>query len=393
MKFSSLTDRITTLSGDDPWRVHTLACQRRDKGEDIIMLSIGEEVHEQTDKRIVDAAVESLRAGRHHYTDVRGIEALRQIITTQHRTRTGQVISSDQCTVYSGAQNSLFAVAQCLLESGDEVILPEPYYTTYPGTFTATGARAKSVLGDAQRFYLPSVAQLQDAVSPDTRMIVITQPGNPMGTAYTQTELDELVEFCVAREIWLVSDEVYALLVEPGQRASAASSSRADSCCITVSSLSKSHRMTGWRLGWVCAPPELSEHLERLSTAMHYGLPAFVMDAAIEALGDEGETADKIRESMRKRRAVCNETLKNLSPVELIDSGTGMFVILDFGKTPVLADDFAEGLLSREGVSVLPCSGFGEAGKQLIRIGLCVDEEELGLACEKIDRYARSVLT
>ena len=391
MRFSSLTQRIHPDTGD-AWRVHTLAGERRARGEDIIMLSIGEEIDEQTDAEVVEAAVNSLRSGQHHYSEVRGAEPLRAAIARHHGNLTGQHVSADHCTVYAGAQNALFATAQCLLESGDSVLLPEPYYTTYPGVFTGTGARAIPVAGTAARGFLPSAQQLIDAIENDSRAIVITQPSNPMGAFLPAEELQLLVNACNERDIWLISDEVYAPLVNADIRASAAHCEGAERCCITIGSLSKSHRMTGWRIGWTVTPLALAEHLAALSLCMHYGLPPFIMEAAIAALDDNGKTAAAIAASMLERRRVCQEYLGDLSPVRLLDSGYGMFVIFDLSDTGIEAETYAEQLLEQHAVAVLPCTGFGPTGRHLVRIGLCVQADQLTLACQRIATFTRSLL-
>jgi len=390
MQLSSLTERLGN-DAESAWRVHILARDRQLKGEEILILSIGEEADEVAADCIVESAVKSLRAGRHHYTDVRGTEELRLAISERHQQLTGQVVSSDTCTVYSGAQNSLFAVAQCLLEPGDEIILPEPYYTSYPGVFCCTGATAVKVSGSAERLFLAEIEDIEKAVTVNTRAIVVTQPGNPMGSYYGKADLQRLVEFCIAKDIWLISDEVYTLLLAPEDRCSPATFDPAQECVITVNSLSKSNRMTGWRLGWAVTPPKLAEALAELSMIMHYGIPPFIMDAAETALAEDRETAENIRISMNNRRQICKEILEPIENTKLLDSGAGMFLVLDVAATGLSAEEFALRLLDKYAVAVLPCSGFGDGCESLLRIGLCVAEEPLAIACQRIAEFTDSL--
>lgn len=388
MRYSALTQRL----GSDAavaWRVHTLATRRQAAGEDIIMLSIGEETAARASDVVTNTAITSLQQGRQHYAEVRGALALRKKIATYHGLLTGQSVTPDQCTVYAGAQNSLFALAQCLLEPGDDVILPEPYYTTYPGVFGATGANLVRVAGDPESLFLPPVESIKSALTPATRMVVITQPGNPMGSYYREPEIRQLVQLSREHDFWLVSDEVYSALLSESARFSAASLANKDDSIATVNSLSKSHRMTGWRLGWTVTPPELAEHLAELSMVMTYGLPPFIMDAGIEALSDNGETATQIRDSMARRREVCRQHLAQLANVRLLDSGVGMFIVLDVSATGINADRFAEELLAEAAVATLPCTGFGDNCDALVRIGLCVEENELAEASRRIARFAK----
>ena len=390
MQLSSLTKRL----GDDAesaWRVHILARERQQKGEDILILSIGEETEEVTADCIVESAVKSLRAGRHHYTDVRGTEELRQAICNRHQQITGQAVGSDTCTVYCGAQNSLFAVALCLLESGDEVILPEPYYTSYPGVFCCTGATAVKVGGSHENLFLADIEEIERAVTPKTRAIVITQPGNPMGSYYGKEDLQRLVKFCMAKNIWLISDEVYTLLLAPDNRCSPATYDPEQKCVVTINSLSKSNRMTGWRMGWVVTPSKLADALAELSMIMHFGIPPFIMDAAVTALEEDKDTAENIRLAMNSRRQVCKEILEPLKNTELLDAGAGMFLILDVAGTGLSGEEFALRLLEEHAVATLPCTGFGDGCASLLRIGLCVPEEPLAIACKRIAEFADSI--
>jgi len=388
MKFASLTERIAGASAD-AWEIHNLAHERLRQGEDVIMLSIGEESDQVTSDKIVDAAIHSLTSGRHHYTPAQGLAELREGIANYHQHMTGQRVEASQCTVHTGAQNALYSVAQCVLETGNEVILSEPYYTTYPATFTSSGASAISLPVKAGDGFLPHPQTVINAITPQTRAIVLNSPSNPLGSVYTSEQYTPILRACIDNDIWLISDEVYAGLVAQENRLSPASLGGADKVCITISSLSKSHRMTGWRIGWSVAPQALAVHLTNLSMCMHYGLPAFTMDAAIAALNEHSTTED-IRQSMQVRRAVIHESLQLAESVQIHDSGAGMFVLLQLADTGLTAKEFARELLTQQNVSTLPCDGFGPAGKYLLRVGLCVDEDRLREACNRMNIFMAS---
>lgn len=389
MKFASITNRIAGAS-TDAWEIHHRGQKRLADGEDVIMLSIGEEPDKVASETTVDAAINSLRNGRQHYTPAQGLPELRERIAEYHYRMTGQRADATQCTVHSGAQNALFAISQCLLESGDEVILSEPYYTTYPATFTASGAKAVSLPVKAANGFLPDPAEVLASITPSTRAIVLNSPSNPLGSVYTAEQYQPILAACIEKKIWLVSDEVYAAMVPREQRVSPAGMPGAENVCVTICSLSKSHRMTGWRIGWSVTPPELAKHVTNLSMCMHYGLPPFTMDAAIAALKDE-HTPEVIRQSMQERRAVIHDTLATGEQITLHDSGAGMFVLLHVESTGKTAKQFASELLDQQNVSTLPCDGFGPAGKYLIRVGLCVDVDRLDVACKRINKYIQTL--
>jgi arginine:pyruvate transaminase len=390
MRFSSLTDRI---AGDsvDAWDVHYRGMNRMEAGEDIIMLSVGQESDETTPTPIVEAAISSLRSGRHHYTAVEGTDHLRTAIAVRHARVTGQPVSASNCAVFSGAQNSLFSLAQCLLETGDEVILSEPYYTTYPATVTASGATLVGVPVKAENRFQIDPAAIAEAITPRTQMILLNSPNNPTGAIYSEAQFEAVVDLCLKHDIWLVNDEVYQEILPEAERFSPASIERAREICITVSSLSKSHRMTGWRLGWVVGPEALIHHLSNLSMCMSYGLPTFIQDAAVTALEQDTETARSVREAMGGRRRALVGALKDVEGLALYSAEGGMFVVFDVTALPVSSQQFASDLLDRYDVAILPCDGFGATGVGLLRVSLCVSEEKLVVAAGRIVEYVESI--
>lgn len=396
MKYSSLTTRIQEKSeatdGEhiDPWAVHTMATQRVSAGDKITLLSIGQEVHEVTPQRIVDEAVASLQSGRHHYVDVSGEYRLRSAIAGYHQRLTGQSVTESMITVFAGAQNALFSVAQVLLEHGDEVILVAPYYTTYQATFGAPGPKVVTVQVEATNDYQLNELKILDAITDRTRVLVLNAPNNPLGSRYTQQQLATIIKACVKRNIWVVMDAVYLDIVAPDSIDLPHQLTGAKDILITVGSLSKSHRMTGWRLGWAVGPVELAQHLQNLSVCMHYGLPPFIQDAAIVAIEKCSQTPEVVRNIMNERRQLAVAQLRNPEPARLIDPGQGMFILLDVEALGTTAYKFAVALLDTMDVSVLPCDGFGPGGRYLVRIGLCVDGEELENACSRIRQFIQS---
>ncbi|MEE9335578.1 MAG: pyridoxal phosphate-dependent aminotransferase [Granulosicoccaceae bacterium] len=394
MKYSSLTQRVAPgddPSAPDPWAVHELALIREANGEDIVFLSIGQEADEVTPAVIVDAAIESLQSGRHHYTQASGSDKLRNAVANYHKKLCGQTVGIDNCTVFAGAQNALFSVAQVLLETGDEVLMLEPYYTTYSTTFAATGAKIIEVPLTAANRYQLQVEQLLEAITNNTRLIVLNSPNNPMGQSYSMEQYQGIIDACVQHNIWLLIDTVYADIVDPELLSHPQTIPGADKILITVGSLSKSHRMTGWRMGWAVAPSELSDHLANLSVCMHYGLAPFIMDAAIVAIEQSTGTPTLVRDLLDKRRGVALKEMGDIAPAVIHDTGMGMFIIVDVEPLKLTALDFAMQLLEKHAVAVLPCVGFGPTGKYLVRIGLCVDDDKLATACKKIQDFVKTL--
>ncbi len=386
MRYAGLVERIAGKSAT-AWSVHYQALARAAAGENVIVLSVGQETSETSPALVVEAGIDSLRRGRHHYTDVQGELALREVIAERHSRTAGQPVGANRVSIFAGAQNALYAVAQCVVEGGDEVIAVEPYYTTYPATFTAGGASLVAVTTSAADGFQLDFDKIAAAATERTRAIVINSPNNPTGAVYARPTLIRLVEFCALRDIWLISDEVYATMVAPELMVSPGGLPGGDKVCITVSSVSKSHRMTGWRIGWVIAPETLTEHLYNLAMCMCYGQPMFTQDAAVVALREADALAGEIRAKLQKRAALLVPELRNLPGVGVFSAGGGMFMVLDISALRVDAAQFAQGFLDQHDVSLLPCHGFGEHSAHLLRISLCEPSGRLSAACDRLRTY------
>ena len=282
VRYAPLTERIRG-TGADAWAVHDLAMARRARGEDVIVLSIGESDID-TPAAIVDEGVRALRAGHTRYAPMAGAEELRAAIAAHVGALAQTELAPGRVVFFPGAQAALFAVCQCILGPGDEVIVPEPTYVTYEAVIGTTGASIVHVPLPPERGFHIDPADVARAITPRTRAVLLTSPHNPTGAVMTRDELEAIGELCRAHDLWLVADEVYAELTYDVPHTSVLSLAGLGDRVVSISSLSKSHSMTGWRAGWAIGPAELAEHLTYLTLAMLYGSPGFVQDAALVAL-------------------------------------------------------------------------------------------------------------
>ena len=381
--------RVAGLGGAEAaaWEIHSDAVRRRAAGEDIILLSVGDPDF-PTAAPIVAAAKASLDQGRTHYAAIAGQLPLREAIARHHERVSGQTIDPDQIVVLAGAQSALFTACQCLLEPGDQVIVPEPMYVTYPATVAAAGAELVRVPLVAERGFHLDLDALAAAVTDRTRAILLNSPHNPTGAVMTRHELEFVARLCRRHDLWLISDEVYATLLYEGDHVSPAGLPGMAPRTVTVSSLSKSHAMTGWRVGWLIGPPALVEHACNLALCMLYGSPPFVQDAATAALAMQGGEATAMLDRFRRRRdAVCRR-LAGLPGLACARPRGGMFVMLDIRRTGLSAEAFAQRLLAEEGVCVLSGDAFGGAATGHVRLSLTAPDERLAEACNRIGRFA-----
>ena len=389
MKYSSLVERIAGESAE-VWDVHYEARKRFDNGEDVIMLSIGEESDETTPVSIQKEAIASIQRGRHHYTQVVGEDHLRKAIAKRHQKLTDQQISLENVCIFAGAQNALFSVCLSLLEEGDEVIVPELYYATYPATVTAGGATLVTIPTNAGMGFQPDPQSISKAVTPKTRAVLLNSPNNPTGAVYSPGTLTAILELCSAHEIWVISDEVYSEIAPEGFTP-ITSLPGSHKHTVTIYSLSKSHRMTGWRCGWMVGPEKLTRHLTNLNMCMTYGLPPFIQDASVTALEKDRDTAKQVKTRLDSNRMILRDDLEPMEGAKLFTQGGGMFAILDTRPLGLSSREFCWKLLDKQGVSVLPCDGFGLSGRGLVRISLCESEATTREAVRRINSFVKSL--
>jgi len=387
MKYSSLVERIAGESSE-VWDIHNEARKRFGNGEDVIMLSIGEESDKKTPASIQQEAIASIQRGRHHYTQVVGEDPLRKAIAKRHQQLTGQKVNLENICIFAGAQNALFSVCLCLLEQGEEVIVPELYYATYPATVTAGGANFVAIPTNAEMGFQPDPHSIAKAVTQNTRAVLLNSPNNPSGAVYSPETLGKILELCREQQIWVISDEVYSDIAPEGFTP-ITSLPGSHEQTVTISSLSKSHRMTGWRCGWMVGPEKLTQHLTNLNTCMTYGLPPFIQDAAVTALEKERDTAKQVKKRLDTNRMILMEELEPMEGTKLFAQGGGMFAILDTRPLGLSSREFCWKLLDQQGVSILPCDGFGSSGSGLVRISLCESESTTKEAVRRIHSFVK----
>jgi len=374
-------------SGKDGWEVHFEAMTRKQAGEDVIMLSVGD--HDfHTPNQTVEACIAALRAGHHHYTQLPGLPALRAAMAKLSTRATEVETTSDNVIAMPGGQAALYAAVQATVDAGDHAIVVAPYYATYPGTFRAAGAEFTVVEARAEDGFQPRSADIERELRPNTRAILINSPNNPTGAVYSARSFEGIAALCRQHDLWLLSDEVYWTLGGSKHLSPRALPGMAERTLV-INSMSKSHGMTGWRIGWVTGPADIVLKLIGLNLVNAYGLNDFVSRAAIEALThDYG--VDQIAETYSARRRLITDAVRDLNHVTVRGSEGGMYAMLDISAIEPDCERFAWALLRQENVSVMPGISFGEAAKGHVRISLCQPEPVLLEATERLKRFCRT---
>jgi|SRR5450631_960663 arginine:pyruvate transaminase len=387
MKYSSLVERISG-DGADAWDIHYQARRALERGEDVILLSVGDPDLD-TPASVVERAIQALQSGDTHYTPATGREALRAAIAAQHRARSGQAVDADNVIFLAGAQNALFAASLCVAGLGDEVIAFEPLYPTYPAAIEVSGARMVRAPAPAAAGFHVDLAALEALITPRTRAMFFATPNNPSGVILSEKELAVIGELARRHALWVVVDEVYAGLAPDGRVPSLAAS--LPDQVVTVSSLSKSHSMPGWRAGWLVGPKVLVKHVEALAMCMLYGLPGFIQEAALAALSIAPAAESRIRDFCAHRRDALLAGLIDTPKLRCCVPDAGMFMLVDVQGTGRSGHEFMTQLYAAEGVSVIDGGAFGKETGGFVRVCFAADEGQLRDACGRIRRFVQSI--
>jgi polar amino acid transport system ATP-binding protein/arginine:pyruvate transaminase len=374
---------------DDAWAIHSTARRRYRAGEtDIIVLSVGD--HDfTTDERIVDTAVNALRAGQHHYTASIGFQQLREKLAAYHSRTMGESVTWENVAVIPGAQCGVFTAGLATLNPGDHVVAFDPMYVTYYGALIARGATISQVPLRPENGFLPDPAELRAALRPETKAIVVNTPTNPTGTVWPREVLEDIAKLCKERDLWLISDEVYcSMTFEKPHYCPRLIDGMADRT-LSVYSFSKGHAMTGWRLGWIVADPATIRAIDHVMGAMLFGSPPFIQEAAMTAIGEAADTVDSIRDLYRHRRDRVCEALQAVPKVKLRKPDAGMFLMLDIRETGMNTIDFAWKLLEEQKVSLLPGEGFGKMLAGHLRLSYGASDETLDEAGRRLSAFIK----
>ena len=388
-RYSELSSR---LSGQDAgaWEVHDRALAMKRAGDDVILLCVGDPDF-RTPEPIIDNAVSHLRVGRTHYSPALGELKLRRAVADLETQTSHHPCAVDEVAIFPGATNAIYSVMSCLLNPGDEIVVPEPMYVGYPQIMASIDARLVSVpLVVAEDFAL-DVEAIKAAVTDKTRVVFVNTPGNPSGAIIPAAELTELAAFCRERNIWLVCDEVYSMFTYEGRHLSLRACAEHLDNVVMIDGLSKSHAMSGWRIGWVVAPPGLIECLSTHAGASLFGCPQFIQDASAFALENDQIYVEEMREEYRHRRDLVLKRLGKLPALHCHRPRAGMFVMCEVGATGMSGREFASRLLDAEQVSVVPGDAFGPSANNCVRIGLAQPPHTLKRACKRIKRFIEAL--
>ncbi|MEO0745052.1 MAG: pyridoxal phosphate-dependent aminotransferase [Pseudomonadota bacterium] len=383
-----LSQRITTLTGggSDGWDVFVKARRMIAGGTQVTELTIGE--HDiRTAAPILQDMHRSALNGHTGYAMVPGTDALRDLVAQRTTDRTGVPTMRGNVLITPGGQSALFAAHAAACDPGDVALYLDPYYATYPGTIRGVSAIPRAIQTRAEDAFQPRAADI-DAAADGARSLLINSPNNPTGTVYSRATLEGIADICTTRDMWLISDEVYDTQAWDGVHISPRALPGMAARTLVIGSMSKSHAMTGSRCGWVIGPEDVIAHLITFATHTTYGVPEFIQDASVFALNQGAAFEAEIAAPFRRRRALAQQVLAGQNTVGLIPAQGAMYLMLDIRATGLSGDDFANALLDKHHIAVMPGESFGSAAASHVRVAMTIEDTAFEAALRTLCRFA-----
>jgi aspartate aminotransferase len=384
----SISSRISKVSPSLTLAVTNQAKAMLAKGEEVYALA-GGEPEVDTPDFIKQAAIQALHDGRTKYTPAGGIPELREALAAKLLVDNNLEYDPRQICVTAGAKMACFNAILAVIEEGDEVIIPTPYWVSYPEMVRLAGGVPVMVETKESTGWKMTPGQFEDAMSPATKMVIINSPGNPTGAVYTADELRALGEIAAAEEIIILSDEIYEKLVygETKHVSIASLSDELRDLTITVNGFSKAYSMTGWRLGYTAAPKALAEAIDKIQSHTVSNATAFAQYGALAALQGDQTFIEDLRGEYDVKRQFMFGRLKAINNIRVVEPLGAFYFFIYTGKTGLKSMNLCDKLLSRYKVAAVPGIAFGfDEG---IRLSYCTTLDILNEGLSRFEQFCR----
>ena len=384
----ALADRIALISESSTMKVAADADRLRREGADVVDFGAGEPDF-PTPENIKDATKRALDANFTKYTAASGTLELKKAICERHRVDYGTNYATNECMVTVGGKHAIFNVTQALLNPGDEVIIPVPYWVTYKDVVNYAGARCVFVPTDETSGFTFTAKDLEPHITAKTKLMIINSPSNPSGGVLSQEEFARIYELAASRGVWLMTDECYCRFLYEGEPFSIASMPGAKENVVVAGSLSKTYAMTGWRIGFALAPKPLIDAMMKLQSHTTSNPTSISQKAAIEALRGPQDSIPLMLAEYRKRRDFVVQRLRSISGVKIAEPKGAFYaypnIAVGFRNGITSALQFSERLLAEAHVAVVPGEAFGT--NEHVRISYATSMKELERGLDRIERF------
>jgi aspartate aminotransferase len=385
-----ISERAAQLTPSLTLSIDSKAKAMKAEGIDVCGFGAGEPDFD-TPEHIKAAAIEALQAGFTKYTPSAGIPELRAAIAEKFAADNGLTYRAGQVIVSNGAKHSCYNAILATCQPGDEVIIPAPYWVSYPDMVRLVGAEPVIVPTMERNNWKMSAEDFENAMTPRTKMLIMNSPCNPTGSVYTREELEAIVEVASGEDIYILSDEIYEKLIyDDAKHVSIASLSKeAYDLTITVNGFSKSYAMTGWRLGYLAAPEAVAKAVDSIQSHTTANASAFSQRGALAALKGDQQCVADMREEFDMRRNYMIDRLSKIPNITAVKPQGAFYVLVNVSQLGLTSQNFADRLLSKSNVAVVPGAAFGD--DRTIRLSYATSIDIIKKGLDRFQDFCRTL--
>lgn len=394
-----LSNKAGNISPSITLSITAKANELKAQGVDVVSFGAGEPDF-NTPENIINAAIKAMHEGKTKYTPAGGILDLKKVICKKFKDDNNLDYAPEQIIISTGAKQCIANTFMAILNPGDEVLIPVPYWVSYPELVKLADGVPVFVETSKENNYKYTVKDLEEAVSSKTKAILINSPNNPTGTIYNKEELEQIAEFAKKHNLLIVSDEIYEKLIYDGEKhiSIAALSQDAYDRTIVINGVSKTYAMTGWRLGYAAASKEVTKLMSSIQSHMTSNVNTIAQYAAIEALNGPVEDLNKMVKEFENRRNFMIKRLNSIDGVSIIRPSGAFYIMVNIssyfntsfkGEEIKNSVDFAKVLLDEEKVAVIPGAGFGLEG--YIRLSYATSMEIIEKGIDRIEEFLKKI--
>ena len=385
-----LAARIRQVNPSMTLAISAKAKAMKKDGLDVCSFSAGEPDFD-TPKHIREAAKSALDQGKTRYGPAAGEPALREHIARKLQQDNGLLYGSENIIVTNGGKHSLYNLMETFIEPGDEVIIPAPYWVSYPEMVKLAGGTPVIVSTTAETDYKMTAEQLKSAITPKTKLLVINTPSNPTGMVYTKAELEAIAQVVVEANIWVVSDEIYEKILYDGAEHISIGSLNSDifKRSIVSNGFAKGYAMTGWRLGYLAGPAEIIRGTSTLQSHATSNVCTFAQYGAIAALAGPSDDMQIMLSAFTKRRQAIMSMVDDIEGLTYVEPKGAFYLFIDISKLGLDSVEFCDRLLSEKHVATIPGAAFGAEGT--VRISYATDMNTIERGMERLSGFVQSL--
>ncbi len=389
-RVSRIAERLTLVKPSSTLAITSKAKKLKAEGKDVVSFGAGEPDFDTPDF-VKAAAIEALNGGFTKYTPTTGIPELKSCIAEKFARDNGLSYAANQIIVSCGAKHSIFNALMALVGAGDEVLIPSPFWVSYPEMVRLCQATPRFIETSPQNDFKLDIATLRDQVTPRTKVLVLNSPSNPVGCVYTLPELEQIAQLCVQKGIFVISDEIYEKIIYDGLRHYSIASLGKEiyDLTVTVNGLSKSHSMTGWRIGYIGAPADIAAAVSNLQDHSTSNPTSIAQKAAVAALKAGDAFTEKMCAQFRQRRDYLMKRVSSMPKLSFIRAQGAFYLFCGIGGTKLDSATFAARALEEILVAVIPGDAFGR--DDYIRLSFATSLQEIEKGMDRLETWLKKL--